>query len=321
MSRRDELAQMLQAARLYYEDNRTQAQIARALKTSRPTVSRLLQQARQEGIVQIKIVDPNSTHSALEEQLLAAFPLVEAIVVSVESEAVDVTRHRIGQAAARYLERTLQNGDRVGIGWGRTLSEVVNALEPRRPVRIQVIPLIGGLGQIAPAFQVHELARTMAEAFGATWQNFYVPALVESDRIAASLLRSADVRQVAAQWQSLDVAVVGIGNVDLETDLQMLFVDYLTPETQARLRQACAVGDICVRFFDAQGKPCANVIRGVVGIELKQLKRARRRIGVAGGAAKAEALLGALRGRYINVLITDESAARRVLELHQESAR
>ncbi|MCX7840998.1 MAG: helix-turn-helix domain-containing protein, partial [Anaerolineae bacterium] len=123
MPRRDELAQMLQAARLYYEDNRTQAQIARALKTSRPTVSRLLQQARQEGIVQIRIVDPNSTHSALEEQLLAAFPLVEAIVVSVESDAVNVTRHRIGQAAARYLERTLQNGDRVGIGWGRTLSE------------------------------------------------------------------------------------------------------------------------------------------------------------------------------------------------------
>lgn len=321
MSRRNELAQMFQAARLYYEDNRTQAQIARTLKTSRPTVSRLLQQARQEGIVQIKIVDPNSTHSALEEQLLAAFPLVEAIVVSVESAAVDVTRHRIGQAAARYLERTLQNGDRVGIGWGRTLSEVVNALEPRRPVRIQVIPLIGGLGQIAPAFQVHELARTMAAAFGATWQNFYVPALVESDRIAASLLRSADVRQVAVQWQSLDVAIVGIGNVDFETDLQMLFVDYLTPETQARLRHARAVGDICVRFFDAQGKPCARVIRGVVGIELKQLKRARRRIGVAGGAAKAEALLGALRGRYINVLITDEPAARRVLELQQESAR
>jgi DNA-binding transcriptional regulator LsrR (DeoR family) len=318
---RNELALMLQAARLYYEDNRTQAQIARALKTSRPTVSRLLQQARQEGIVQIKIIDPNSTHSILEEQLLATFPLVEAVVVSIESEAVDVTRHRIGQAAARYLERTLQNGDRVGIGWGRTLSEMVNALQPRRPARLQIIPLIGGLGQIAPAFQVHELARLMAEAFGATWQNFYVPALVESDRIAATLLRSADVRQVAAQWQSLDVAIVGIGNVAFETDLQMLFADYLAPETQTRLRTARAVGDICVRFFDAQGKPCANVIRGVVGIELKQLKRARRSIGIAGGAEKAEAILGALRGRYINVLVTDEAAARRVLELHRESTR
>jgi DNA-binding transcriptional regulator LsrR (DeoR family) len=312
---------MLQAARLYYEDNRTQAQIARTLKTSRPTVSRLLQQARQEEIVQIKIVDPTATHSALETQLLAAFPLVEAMVISVERDAVDVTRRRLGQAAARYLERTLQNGNRVGIGWGRTLSEVVNALEPRRPARIQAIPLIGGLGQIAPAFQVHDLARAMAEAFGGTWQNFYVPALVESDRIAATLLRSADVRQVSAQWQSLDAAIVGIGNVAFETDLQMLFVDYLTTEAQTRLRQARAVGDICVRFFDAQGKPCADVMHGVVGIELKQLKRARRVVGIAGGAEKAEAILGALRGRYVNVLVTDEAAARRVLELQRESAR
>jgi len=317
MATRQDQQLMLRAARLYYQDNSTQEQVARALHMSRPQVSRLLQLARHEGIVQIKIVDPTSTHSALENQLLTAFHLTEVIVVNAESQASDTTRRRIGQAAARYLERILQNGDTVGMGWGRTLYEVVNALEPKRKARIRVVPLIGGLGQIAPVFQVHDLTRACAEAFGGTWQNFYVPALVESDKIAASLLRSVDVKQVAQQWQSLAVALVGIGNVAFEAEMQMLFADYLNDETQARLRAAHAVGDIGVRFFDAHGKLCPDVLRGVVGIELKQLKHARRVVGVAGGAEKAEAILGALRGHFVNVLVTDEAAARRVLELHK----
>jgi len=306
---------MLQAARLYYEQNQTQDQIARALKTSRPMVSRLLQQARTAGIVQIKIVDPSSRHSALEKELLAQFHLTDAIVVATEGDASDVARQRIGQAAAHYLERTLQNGDLVGIGWGRSLYEMVNALEPKHKARITVVPLIGGLGQIAPVFQVHELTRLLADAFGGTWQNFYAPALVESDELASTLLRSADGKQVTAAWQHLSVAVVGIGNVDLGAEMQMLFVNYLDAEAQKRLTTGKAVGDICVRFFDIKGKPCADAMRGIVGISLEQLRRTRRVIGIAGGIAKAEAILGALHGHHLNVLVTDEAAAHRVLEL------
>ncbi|MBI5029790.1 MAG: sugar-binding transcriptional regulator [Chloroflexi bacterium] len=315
MSQQQNQQLMLQAARLYYEQNHTQDEIARALKTSRPMVSRLLQQARAEGIVQIKIVDPSARHSALEKQLLEKFHLTDVMVVATEGDTQELARRRIGQAAARYLERTLQNGDVVGIGWGRSLYEVVNALEPHRKARITVVPLIGGLGQISPVFQVHELTRLLAEAFGGTWQNFYTPALVESDEMVTTLLRSADGKQVTALWQHLSVAVVGIGNVDLGAEMQMLFVNYLDAEAQKRLSHAKAVGDICVRFFDIKGKPCADAMHGIVGISLEQLHRTRRVIGIAGGIAKAEAILGALKGRHVNVLVTDEPAARRVLEL------
>ncbi len=308
---------MLQAARLYYEDNHTQDEIARALKTSRPMVSRLLQQARTEGIVQIRIVDPRARHAELEKQILARSHLAEVIVVATEGDTPDLARRRMGQAAARFLERTLSNRDVVGIGWGRTLYEVVNALEPHRPARITAVPLIGGLGQIAPMFQVHELARGLAQAFDGTWQNAYVPALVQTDELAATLLSSADGKQFTALWERLDVAVVGIGNVDLGAEMQMLFVNYLDSGSQARLQERRAVGDICVRFFDADGQPCDGVVTGIVGITLNQLKQARRVVGVAGGTGKAEAILGALRGSLINVLITDESAARRMLELAQ----
>jgi DNA-binding transcriptional regulator LsrR (DeoR family) len=308
---------MLRAARLYYEENHTQDEVARALKTSRPMVSRLLQQARTEGIVQIKIVDPGARHSAVERQLLETFHLTEAVVVATEGDAHEHARRRIGRAAAHYLAQTLQNGDVVGVGWGRSLYETVNTLAPNRTARITTVPLIGGLGQIAPVFQVHELARLLAEAFGGAWQNLYLPALVESDDIAASLLRSADGKQVTALWQNLSVALVGIGNVDFSAEMQMLFVNYLDAAAQARLRSARAVGDICVRFFDIHGKPCPGTVNGIVGITLKQLKQTRRVIGVAGGVSKAAAILGALRGRYITVLVTDEPAAKRVLELAQ----
>ncbi len=225
-------------------------------------------------------------------------------------------RHRLGQATAEYLERSLQNGDIVGIGWGRTLHEVVNALEPKRQARITVIPLLGGMGQIAPVFQVHEIARALATAFGGAWHNLYAPAMVESDEVARSLLRSADYQQIAALWKQINIAVVGIGNADFEAEMQILFVNYLDADTQTRLKEQRAAGDICVRFFDVDGQPCPDAVRGVVGIELAQLRQVRRVVGVAGGASKAEAILGALRGRFINVLVTDESAARRVLEMH-----
>ena len=322
MGRQQNQQLMLQAAQLYYEQNHTQDQIARALKTSRPMISRLLQQARAEGIVQIKIVDPSARHSALEKEMLAKFHLSDVMVVAAEGDTADLTRRRIGQTAARYLERTLQNGDVVGIGWGRSLYEMVNNLEPKRKARITVAPLIGGLGQIAPVFQVHELTRLLAEAFGGTWLNFYTPALVESDEMAATLLHSADGKQVTALWQHLSVAVVGIGNVDLGNEMQMLFVNYLDAEAQKRLGDAKAVGDICVRFFDIKGKPCTEAMRGIVGISLEQLRRKTRRVvGIAGGIAKAEAILGALRGRHINVLVTDEPAAQRVLELASNNSR
>jgi deoxyribonucleoside regulator len=315
MTQRDERRLMLQAARLYYEEDRTQDEIARHLATSRPKVSRLLSQARHEGIVQIKIVDPAQTHSALAEQLVTAFGLVEAIVVAGEDDTRAAVRRRLGRATAEYLERTLQNGDAIGIGWGRTLHEVVTALEPKRPARITVVPLLGGLGQITPDFQMHEIARALATAFGGTWLNLYAPAMVESDEIARSLLRTADFQQIAGLWKQINLAVVGIGNADFGAEMQALLVNYLDADTQARLQAQRAAGDICVRFFDLDGQPCPDAVRGVVGIELAQLQQVHRVIGVAGGASKAEAILGALRGRYVHVLVTDEAAARRVLEL------
>jgi DNA-binding transcriptional regulator LsrR (DeoR family) len=117
------------------------------------------------------------------------------------------------------------------------------------------------------------------------------------------------------EWGRLTAAVVGLGTADVDAEVRMLFADYLDEGTQGRLRSAGAAGDICMRFYDGDGQPIADGLRGIVGVELEQLRQAPKVIAVAGGADKARSILGALRGGYVDVLITDEAAARRILAL------
>ena len=315
MSSGEELRLILQAARLYYEDNLTQQQVAQELGVSRPTVSRLLAQARQEGTVQITVVDPFATFEELETRLEKDFHLRQAVVVAGEGASGELLRRRLGLAAAEYLRSTLNNSEQVGIGWGRTLHAVVEALGAERRAEVQVFPLIGGVGQISPSFQVNDLARRLAESFGGTWQPFYVPAFVREPAAMEGLWRLTDVESVIQTWSKLDVALVGIGHFALHRQSSMLFADYMADDALQELERCGAVGDLCGRFFDIHGQQCFRE-SGVIGISLEQLRALDHVIGVAGGEEKVSAILGALRGECLNVLVTDTVTAEAVLEKH-----
>jgi DNA-binding transcriptional regulator LsrR (DeoR family) len=311
-----ERALPLQVSRLYYEQNQTQEQIADTLKLSRPKIARLLQRARELGIVQITVRDPLASDCARERQLIDTFGLCAAVVVPASpGESERVISRRLGQAAARYLAQTIKGGDIVGVGWGRTLHQVVNSLTPA-PLKTppHVLPLVGGLGQVAPSFQVNELAQQLATAFGGTWDCLYAPAVLASQPALAALTAQSDVRRVIEQWKKVNVALVGVGNLDLHSEVQMLFVGYLRPRDQKRLLEAKAVGDICMRFFNRNGRACPPAVPAILGIELRRIKAIEQVIAVAGGADKIDALLGALRGGYIKTLITDAIAARGIVE-------
>jgi len=313
MSNREEWQWMLRAARLYYEDYLTQQQIADELGVSRPTVSRLLTQARREGIVQITIKDPFARSEDLESQLVQSFNLKRAVLVAGEGLSGELLRRRLGIATAEYLQRALAEGSKLGIGWGRTLHAVVEALDVRQRLGIQVVPLIGGLGQISSSFQVNDLARRLAEAFGGTWQPFYAPAFVADPSALEALLHVADVQSVLQAWPQVDTALVGIGHFASQQQSSMLFSSYIAPDVLQKLELCGAVGDLCGRFFDAQGQQCF-VERGIIGISLEQLRALQHVIGVAGGTEKVAAILGALRGGYVDVLVTDTVTAQAVLE-------
>ena len=311
-----EAALLLQISRLYYEANQTQDEIAGALSLSRPKVSRLLRQAREHGIVQITIHDPFSGDHALEQRLAATFRLASVVVVPSEPNETDaVISRRLGQAASRYLAKTIKDGDILGVGWGRTLHQVASALEPTSlKTPPLVVPLVGGLGQIAPSFQVNELAQKLASAFGGVATSLYAPAILESQTALAALTAQSDVRRIIEQWKKINVALVGIGNLDFHSEVQVLFVGYLRPRDQKRLIEAGAVGDICMRFFDDAGHASPPAVPAILGIDLPQLARIERVIAVASGANKVDAVLGALRGGYIKTLITDATLAHGIFE-------
>lgn len=313
-SQREEIQQMVLVARFYYEDGLTQEDVARALKISRPTVSRLLQRAREEGIVQIAISDPFFTDEALGKEIAECCGLQAAIIIPAVERSPELSLKRLGLAAAKYLEQNLKSDDVLGVGWGRTLYAVSQSLAPAVKKDILAVPLLGGLGQISPNFQVHEITRAIAEAFGGTWKQFYVPALVRDESTKTNLLQTKDMLDIVETWGTLTKALVGIGNFSFDVEMQMLFASYLDEKTRARLKAGGAVGDICVRFFDIQGNPVEGLV-GATGIGLDQLRRVQQVIGVAGGVDKAEAILGAVRGRTIQVLITDDITARKILSI------
>ena len=318
MRRRDKIEQMLQAARMYYQDDLSQQEIAAHLDVSRQTVSRLLKEARTQGIVQVRISDPFATDPDLQARFQAEFNLRQLVLTPGSGLSVSALRLRLGVAGAEYLSQTMQDEWLIGLGWGRTLHEVVSALDTERQVKIHTVPLIGGIGQLAPSFQVNDLARRLAEAFGGTWRALYAPAFTLDLVAWKTLVELEDVQLVARQWPQMQVALVGIGQFEIQRLAGMFLANSLSSDSLAQFEVAGAVGDICGRFYDINGRPIEGS-GGVLGIDLEQLRKLDNVVGIAGGADKAAAILGALRGGYLKTLITDTVTAGLVLEQHRTS--
>jgi DNA-binding transcriptional regulator LsrR (DeoR family) len=312
VSYRQDLQLMAQIARLYYEKNLTQQDIADQLNLSRQKVSRMLLRAREEGIVRITVLDPIPTNRDLERELQEVSGLRHVVLIAGEGLEEETLRRRIGLAGAEFISRMIVDGQEVGIGWGRTLNALVNALPKAHKKEISVIPLVGGIGGLAPAFQVNELARKLAEALGGSYRFFHLPAFTYDQEVWESLMRTEEMDSISKHWASVNPAIVGIGHVGLQHASTMFFGEYIPPAHLAQLEAKGAVGDICGRFYDISGNPVA-VGAGVIGISIADLAAAPEVVAVAGGLEKTRAIIGALKGGYISTLISDTATARAVL--------
>lgn len=313
MSYRQDLELMAQIAKLYYEKRLTQQAVAEQLNLSRQKVSRMLLRAREEGVVRITVVDPVPTNRDLEREFQEVSGLRQVVLVAGEGLEEETLRRRIGLAGAEFISRTIMDGQEVGIGWGRTLNALVNALPECHKKEVSVIPLVGGIGDLAPAFQVNELARRLAEALGGSYRFFHLPAFTYDLEVWETLMQIKEVDSISKHWARVNPAIVGIGHVGLQHASKMLFGEYMPPIHLAQLEAKGAVGDICGRFYDISGKP-VTVGAGVIGISIADLAAVPEVIAVAGGLEKTRAIIGALKGGYISTLITDTATARAVLQ-------
>jgi DNA-binding transcriptional regulator LsrR (DeoR family) len=306
---------MTKIARLYHEHGVRQPEIARRLHVSQARVSRLLKQAELDGIVRTTVIVPAGVQTALEEALEERYGLREAVVVECLDESEAGIIRDLGFATANYLETSLTGGDVVGISsWSATLLAAVDAMRPLpRAGAERAVQLFGGVGNPGAEAHAARLTQRFADLTGGRPTFLLAPGIAASLRAREALMKDRFVREALAAIDDVTLALVGIGALEPSTLLQSSGNIFAERELAA-LGERGAVGDICLRFFDAAGQPVeSGVDRRVIGVTLDQLRRADRSVGIAGGARKYEAIRGALRGGWINVLITDRTTAERLL--------
>lgn len=310
----DHVRLLVKVARMYHERGIRQPEIAARLNMSQPRISRLLKEAVDRGVVRTVVVPPEGVHAELEDALVERFGLRDAVVVEVEGSGFDVIP-ALAAATATYLDATLTGGDVIGISsWSATLLESVNVMRAKTSSAAQeVVQIIGGSG--SPEVQLHatRLTSRLAELTGA--RPVFAPsaALVGSRELRDLLSREPAMAETMRAWSRLTLALLGIGTLE-PSPLLRRSGNAITPEDQERLEALGAVGDVCARYFDSAGNPVdAPFNDRLIGIEPDQLRTVERRIGVAGGIGKAAAVRGAVRGKWINILITDVEVARELL--------
>jgi deoxyribonucleoside regulator len=308
---------LAQVASLYYDQGKSQEEVAQEFGISRSAVSRLLTEARERGIVEIIVHYPWRTSPELEHALMTHFELKAANVLITENKSYEEMLQGLGVLAARYLERVLYDGIIIGISWGTALYQMIRAMRRRRLSGVGIVQLIGATGSENVPTDGPILAQLLTDQLGGSCYYIYAPLIVENEAVREVLLQDRNIRDTLTRAKRADIALVGIGTTrsDLSSLLRAGYVDEAEAE---RIRATGAVGDICAQHFSLAGEWLdIDINRRVVGISLDSLSKIDTVIGVAGGSRKGAAILGALRGRRVNVLITDDQAAQRVLALHK----
>jgi len=297
-------------ARLHYLQGKRQAEIAEDMGISQASVSRFLSMAEEHGIVRTIVVPPEGLYPELEESLVEKYGLQSAYVVDISARETGLEM-ALGAAAAQCLAGELKGGPLLGLtSWSTTLREMARNLEHRSKTGItRVVELLGDLG--SPRLQ-HEAAlatQQVARAFDAEPVFLRTPGVIQNPELRKLAMSDAHTSAALRLMDVIDIAFVGVGPADFHGPLEE-GDNFFTAEQLAEVRKAGAVGQLHQRYIDANGNPVKTDLDDkVISITLSQLRRVKRKIAVAGGAAKHQALAGALAGKWIDVLVTDVNTA------------
>jgi DNA-binding transcriptional regulator LsrR (DeoR family) len=314
-SKAGRLQELARVAEMHYKERLDQKEIAARIHTSRSTVSRMLRDAMDLGIVDVTIRHPFPRDEQLEQELLERFGLEEAWVLGRDSVTTEDDRLAFGALGARCIEEQLRDGSRLAICWGRATRLVVENLRAVDDVQVHVVQMIGSMGTSNAQNDGVELARLAARRLGGTYELLNAPLVVDDAEFAASLLRQSAIEKVLRAAEDSDCALVGLGTIDPSSSA-IHSAGFMTDDELNEATRLGAVGDISGILIDAQGRSVPSSFSArVIGLSLERLRQIKRVVGVAFGVDKAHIIRAAALGGHVRILVTDRAAARRVLEL------
>jgi DNA-binding transcriptional regulator LsrR (DeoR family) len=304
-------------AEMYFLQGKNQAEIARRIGMTRSNISRMLTEARNSGVIQIHINRPLQENHTLAQQLVERFGLINARVVKVDIPAQLLDK--LGQIASKELLAHLKPGWILGTSWGTAIHAAVDQLEVSDPVSdIKVAQMLGALGARIKEYDGHSIVRLLEQKLSAEGIYINAPFLVENKDVAHSLLENKSVHESLNFAKRSDIALLGVGSSEL-AHCSYYLADYVTRKEIRDIQKTGAIGDVCGRFFNLQGEICAKDFQQrFIGIFAEDLLKIPLRMGIAGGPAKIEPILGALRGKLINILVSDEASVKEVLKRSEQ---
>lgn len=312
--------QILLAARLYYVDGLPQAEVARLVKVSQAQVSRLLAAARERGFVKITVTEYQPRLPELEQELQRRLQIEGVVVIkTVAGLGSEETRQTLARFAAPFITALLKPGDTVAIAGGRTIAELIRLLDmPPSTPPMTIVQAMGNVDTSIAHFDALELGKVMAGKVRGHFVMMNAPAFVPDKKSQGMLLALPPIQDALKRLEKTAVALVGIGSLE-----NSVFIDRgaLSSSDLDSLRQAKAVGEICGRFYDAQGRECETPWRDrVISIPLPLLQKVPQVIALVAGADRAAAVVAAARGGLVKTVVLDESAAQAIANLSLPTA-
>jgi deoxyribonucleoside regulator len=303
---------LIEIAKKYYIENMSQQQIAKDLHMSRSNVSRLLKTCADNKIVEIKINDVLSKEPELALKIKREFGLKEVLIAS-SSKSIEKSRESVGALAAVYLQKILNDGMVLGVSWGRTIFYVAYSIELPSTKKVDVVQLVGGISGVTIDTDGQEVSKRLARRLNGSSYILHAPHIVKTKQLKDLLLQETSIRSHFEKFNTVDVALIGIGSPNLHLPSQITS-GALTKADSLQLLELGAVADICGKYFDINGNTCnAGINDRAIAIDLEILNKIPVVAGVAAGMEKVKPCISILRSGYINVLVIDEILAKGLL--------
>lgn len=299
----------------HYKDNRSQSDISKSLDLSPAKVNRIIRQAREDGLVEIILNIPHMGAMELEKQLVATTGLSKAVLCPSYIDHSIGSFTQIAEIAAEFLQDTLRKNDVICISGGKALASIIEVIKPAKGMNITVVPATGGV-QGRHFTDVNYLASSLAEKLGGRSMQIHAPLFADTQEDQDMLLNMRSTKEVLDMARQADIALAGIGAVSKGDESYFDLRHWAEGEKSLVAKSQCK-GEVFAHIYDQAGTGCIEVLNNkLVGLTLEELSNIPVSIGVAAGIDKIAPIASALRGGFLNTLITDEATAQGVLDTY-----